>query len=198
MARASRNNWVAFAAVGVVAVMVAASYAAVPLYRLFCQITGFGGTTQIATAPAAGPAADGRVIRVSFDATVNSGLPWSFEPEQRFVDVRPGQQVLIQYRARNLSKEAVTGVATFNVTPHKIGAYFDKVQCFCFTEQTLQPGESIDMPVLFFVSPDIAKDRNADDVTDIVLSYTFFRAAKPDPARREVRAPAEPVARQTF
>ena len=198
MTGGSRNNWVAFAVVGVVAGMVAASYAAVPLYQLFCRVTGFGGTTQIAAARTQAPAADGRIIRVSFDATVNSTLPWEFVPAQRYVDVRPGQQVMIQYRAKNISRETITGVATFNVTPHKIGAYFDKVQCFCFTEQTLKPGESVDMPVVFFVDPDIAKDRNADDVTDIVLSYSFFRATKPDPARREVRAPVLSGTRQTF
>jgi cytochrome c oxidase assembly protein subunit 11 len=193
----SRNAVVATAVVAVVAGMVGMSFAAVPLYRLFCQVTGFGGTTQVAgqvtaaPAPAGGP--DGRAIRVTLDATVNSGLPWSFAPEKPFVDLKVGEQTLVNYVARNLSDKAVTGVATFNVTPHKIGAYFDKIQCFCFTEQTLKPGERVVMPVVFFVDPAIAGDRNADDVTDIVLSYTFFRAEAPDPGRREVRAPASPA-----
>lgn len=174
-----RNRVVAFAATGVVASMVVLAYASAPLYRLFCQVTGFGGTTQVSAAPVAPPAADARVIRVSFDATVNSGLPWSMVPEKPYVDVKVGEQTLIHYRATNLADRPVTGVATFNVTPHKIGAYFDKVQCFCFNEQTLKPGESVDMPVVFFIDPAIAKDRNAAEVGDIVLSYTFFHVDKP-------------------
>lgn len=184
MAGKRRNGVVAFAVIGVVAGMVGLSYASVPLYRLFCQVTGFGGTTQVAAAPTVAPKPDARVIRVTFDATVNSGLPWAFTPEKPYVDVRPGEQMLIHYRATNLADKPVTGVATFNVTPHKIGAYFNKVQCFCFNEQTLNPGESIDMPVVFFVDPAIADDRNATDVSDIVLSYTFFRAEKPETGGR--------------
>jgi cytochrome c oxidase assembly protein subunit 11 len=191
-----RNALVAAAVVAVVAGMVGMSFAAVPLYRLFCQVTGFGGTTQIAgqVAPAPAGGAEGRTIRVTLDATVNSGLPWSFRPETPFVDLKVGEQVLVNYVAQNRSDRTVTGVATFNVTPFKVGAYFDKIQCFCFTEQTLKPGERVVMPVVFFVDPAIAGDRNADDVTDIVLSYTFFRAEAPDPGRREVRAPASPAA----
>jgi cytochrome c oxidase assembly protein subunit 11 len=189
-----RNTFVAMTVVAVVAGMVGMSFAAVPLYRLFCQITGFGGTTQVAVAPAQAVDSNARLIRVSLDATVNSGLPWSFRPEKPFVDLRVGEQTLVHYVAQNLSDRTVTGVATFNVTPYKVGAYFDKIQCFCFNEQTLKPGERVLMPVVFFVDPAIAEDRNADDVTDIVLSYTFFRAETPDPARREARAPASPAA----
>jgi cytochrome c oxidase assembly protein subunit 11 len=176
-----RNAWVAFAATGVVAAMVGLSYAAVPLYQLFCKVTGFGGTTQVADAPVAGVVGN-RVIRVTFDATVNSALPWRFEPLRRSVDLKVGEQILVHYRATNLSGKSVTGVASFNVTPHKMGAYFDKVECFCFTEQTLKPGETVDMPVVFYLDPELVRDRNLADVTDVVLSYTFFRAgpAVPD------------------
>jgi len=184
MAGRARNAIVAWSVVGVVAGMVGLSYAAVPLYQLFCQVTGFGGTTRVATAPASASRADARVVRVTFDANVASGLPWSFVPEQRYVDVKVGEQVLIHYRATNLSQEPVTGTSSFNVTPHKVGGYFNKVQCFCFTEQTLKPSESIDMPVVFFVDPEMVKDRNTSEVGDIVLSYTFYRVDKPDTGRR--------------
>lgn len=189
-----RNTVVAMTVVAVVAGMVGLSFAAVPLYQLFCQVTGFGGTTQVAAAPAQAVDSDARVIRVTLDATVNSGLPWSFRPEKPFVDLRVGEQTLVNYVAQNLSDRTVTGVATFNVTPYKVGVYFDKIQCFCFNEQALKPGERVLMPVVFFVDPAIAEDRNADDVTDIVLSYTFFRAENPEPGRREARAPASPAA----
>lgn len=172
-----RKTWTAFAATGVVALMVVVSYAAVPLYELFCKVTGFGGTTQRVEATAA-PVVGDRVVRVTLDSTVASALPWRFEPVERVHTVRVGEQRLVYYRATNLSDVPVTGVASFNVTPHKAGRYFDKVQCFCFNEQTLNPGESIDMPVLFYVNPEIGKDRNLADVTDIVLSYTFFRTEK--------------------
>jgi cytochrome c oxidase assembly protein subunit 11 len=170
-----RNSWVAFAATGVVAGMVGLSYAAVPLYQLFCKVTGFGGTTQIATESATGAVSD-RVIRVTLDGTVNSALPWRFAPVRRSVDLKVGEQVLVHYSATNLSDKPVTGIASFNVTPHKMGAYFDKVECFCFTEQTLKPGETVDMPVVFYLDPELLRNRNLSDVTDVVLSYTFFRA----------------------
>lgn len=179
----ARNRWTAFAATGVVAAMVGLAYAAVPLYQLFCQVTGFGGTTQVAEASRA-PVIGDRVIRITLDATVASALPWKFEPVKRVHDLRVGEQKLVFYRATNLADRPVTGVASFNVTPHKAGPYFDKVECFCFTEQTLKPGETVDMPVVFFIDPEIVKDRNLDDVTDIVLSYTFFYA---DPPQKDGR-----------
>lgn len=184
MAKPSRNAIVALTVTGVVVGMVGLSFASVPLYRLFCQVTGFGGTTQKAAAPTVAPAADARVIRVTFDSNVSADLPWKFEPAQRYVDVKVGQQTLALYRATNQSDRVLTGTASFNVTPFKIGSYFDKVQCFCFTEQTLKPGESIEMPVVFFIDPAIATDINTAEVTDIVLSYTFFPAEKPDPGNR--------------
>lgn len=152
-------------------------YYAVPLYNLFCRLTGYGGTTQQA---AAAPGAVGtRTVIVRFSADTNPGLPWYFQPAQKQVVVRAGQQKLIFYVARNKTDRAVTGTATFNVSPAKAGRYFNKVQCFCFTQQTLQPGQRVDMPVSFFLDPKILKDRNMDDVKVITLSYTFFPAINP-------------------
>lgn len=172
--------------VAVVAGMVGLSFAAVPLYRIFCQVTGYGGTTQrAAIAPGA---VSGRVITVRFDAEVNPDLPWRFEPEQDSISVKVGEQATAFYRATNLSKDSVIGQAVFNVTPLKVGLYFDKIQCFCFTEQRLGPGESEDMPVTFFVSPEIVKDRNLDDVGTITLSYTFYRNKEAETAERAAQA----------
>ena len=179
MNRARTNRVIAVSAAAVVVFMVGASFAAVPLYRIFCQVTGFGGTTQVANKDAAAMVAKGkRMITVSLIGNVNPKLPWSFIPLRPKVSLRLGEQALVHYRATNNSDVTVTGVATFNVTPHKAGPYFAKVECFCFTEQTLKPGESVDMPVTFYVDPDLAKDRKLADVTDIALSYTFFRASK--------------------
>lgn len=171
-----RDKFMAFGLVAFVGAMLAASYAAVPLYRMFCQITGFGGTTQVSeAAPTDIPAdARGRLVTVQFDGNVNSQLPWSFEPAQREVTVKVGEQTLAFYRAKNLSDKPITGTAAFNVSPPIAGAYFDKIACFCFTEQTLQPGESVEMPVSFFIDPGVVKDREMDGVT-ITLSYTFYR-----------------------
>ena len=147
---------------------------AVPLYQYFCRVTGYGGTTQTA---AAAPATVGtRVITIRFNADVSPGLPWGFQPVRREIKVRVGERKLAFYAARNRSREAVTGTATFNVTPQKAGQYFNKIACFCFDKQRLEPGQAVDMPVSFFIDPAIVKDRNMDDVTTITLSYTFFRA----------------------
>jgi cytochrome c oxidase assembly protein subunit 11 len=169
---------------GLVFGMVGLSFAAVPLYRLFCQVTGFGGTTQVAeTAPAV---AGQRLFKVRFNADVQPDLPWRFQPEQREVTLRVGEPGLAFYRAENLSERAVTGSATFNVTPLKAGQYFTKVQCFCFDEQKLAPGETAQLGVSFFVDPAILEDRNLDEVTTITLSYTFFRSlGDPDGAPAE-------------
>jgi len=145
---------------------------AVPLYQLFCQVTGYGGTTQQADATTR-EVLD-RTITVRFDASVDSDLPWRFEPSQRTQTVQVGKSALSHYRAVNTSDRAITGTAAFNVTPHKAGQYFSKIECFCFTEQTLAPGETADMPVTWFIDPAIAEDDNLDDVTEITLSYTFF------------------------
>jgi len=187
---AGRNRRTMLSLLAIVVGMGCMAYASVPLYRLFCQVTGFGGTTQRAAAAPAQVAAQAtdRIITVRFDATVGD-VPWEFEPVQLSVAARVGETELIAYRAHNAARQAVTGTATFNVTPSKAGQYFDKIQCFCFTEQTLQPGESAELPVSFFIDPALLQDRNLDDVDTITLSYTFFRA-KNQPAARVATAPA--------
>ncbi|HJQ58441.1 MAG TPA: cytochrome c oxidase assembly protein [Vineibacter sp.] len=169
-----RNHRVVAGVFAGVVAMVGLAYASVPLYELFCRVTGFGGTTQVAAA------APGRVLErtvtVRFDASRDGNLPWKFEPLQRQVTVRLGEEALIHYRASNLSQRPIVGTATFNVTPDLAGPWFNKIQCFCFNEQLLMPGESVDMPVTFFIDPDMAKDRKYDKVVTITLSYTFFEA----------------------
>jgi cytochrome c oxidase assembly protein subunit 11 len=141
------------------------------LYAAFCQATGFNGTTERADrAPGAVPGQ----VKVQFDANVSPGLPWRFGPEQLAVNVAPGAQTKIFYRAENLSTRPVTAQAVYNVTPDTVGKYFKKIQCFCFSEQTLQPGQKVDMPVIFFVDPGIEKDPDTKDVHEITLSYTFY------------------------
>lgn len=154
--------------------MVGMAYAAVPLYQLFCQVTGYGGTTQVAAAVER-PVLE-RVIKVRFSASTHRDMPWEFGPVQLMQQARVGEQMLAFYEARNQSDAAITGTATFNVTPHKAGAYFSKIECFCFTEQTLAPGARTDMPVTYFIDPAIMDDSGLDDVREIVLSYTFFRS----------------------
>ncbi len=169
----------AFACLGLAAGMVGAAYAAVPLYDLFCRVTGFGGTPMIATAPA--DRVIDRTITVRFDANVTGGLPWRFSAESPSVPVKVGETMTVMYNVRNASAEATTGIASFNVQPPLAGAYFNKIQCFCFTEQTLQPGETMESAVVFFVDPAIADDPNVKDLTSITLSYTYFpvKGAKP-------------------
>jgi len=185
--RLSRQKAVTAALLGaLVAVMVGLSFAAVPLYRIFCQVTGFEGTTQRASAPP-GPVAS-RVITVRFNADTDPALPWRFEPAQTALKVKVGEEATAFYRAKNLARESVVGQAVFNVTPLKAGLYFDKIQCFCFTEQRLSAGESVDMPVVFFVNPDLLKDRNMDDVDTITLSYTFYRATDAESRDKDAEA----------
>jgi cytochrome c oxidase assembly protein subunit 11 len=168
----SRKAVTAVALVGVIVGMLGLTAAAVPLYRLFCQVTGYGGTTQRVEAPP-GETSE-QTMRVRFNADVDPDLPWSFAPEQRQVEVRIGEQSLAYFRARNRSDHAIVGQATYNVTPFKAGPYFSKIACFCFDEQILQPGEEVDMPVSFYVDPEILRDPNTQDVHTITLSYTFF------------------------
>ena len=157
---------------GVVCGMVGLAFGAVPLYRLFCQVTGFGGTTQVAEEA---PAEIGeRVVTVRFNADTARDLPWHFKPEQREMRVRVGEMAMAVYSAVNRSERALVGSSTFNVTPLKAGVYFNKIECFCFEEQTLAPGERAEFPVSFFVDPEIVEDRRLDDVSTITLSYTFF------------------------
>jgi cytochrome c oxidase assembly protein subunit 11 len=178
-----RNQAVAVVLATVVAAMVGLSFAAVPLYRVFCQVTGYGGTTQ--RAEAAPGTMGARVITVRFNADIAPNMPWAFQPVEREVRVRVGEERLIFYAAKNRAAVPVTGTATFNVTPQKAGPYFDKVQCFCFTEQRLAAGQSVEMPVSFFIDPKIALDHDLDDVTTITLSYTFFPANQQVGERRE-------------
>ncbi|MEC9022756.1 MAG: cytochrome c oxidase assembly protein [Pseudomonadota bacterium] len=146
------------------------------LYKMFCDFTGYGGTTQ--RAEVSSDTILERMIRVRFNADVNSALDWEFRPVQKETKIRVGEKALAFYLARSTAEKPITGTATFNVTPAKAGKYFVKTECFCFTEQTLAAGEAIDMPVQFYIDPEIAQDRNLDDVDTITLSYTFFRSAK--------------------
>lgn len=170
----AKNKKILFAGLGVVALMIALSFAAVPLYSMFCKATGFGGTTMLAKE--APKDISERTIKVLFDARVDAGLPWDFKPETRSLTVKIGQQGLIAFQATNVSARQTKGTAVYNVTPEKVGKYFNKTQCFCFAEQELPPGKSAHFPVVFFIDPAILKDPDLEDVTDITLSYTFFPA----------------------
>lgn len=154
--------------------MIGLGYASVPLYRLFCQVTGFDGTTQKAIGGEAPGAVVGKIVRVRFDANVAPSMPWRFAPEEHVQRVAVGARDMAFYNATNLSDKPVMGTATFNVTPTQAGQYFTKIQCFCFTEQRLEPGETMRMPVVFYVDPAILNDPDANDITEITLSYTFF------------------------
>lgn len=173
---ANTSRRTAFICLAVVVGMIGMSYAAVPLYRIFCQVTGFGGTTQ--TADIAPDEILDRRMEVRFDASIAKGLDWKFKPAQSSVTVQVGEVGLAFYRAKNLTENPITGTASFNVTPAKAGAYFTKIDCFCFTDQTLQPGQEMDMPVQFFVDPAIAEDENLAEVKTITLSYTFHRVGE--------------------
>ncbi len=169
---------VALTCVGFVAFMTGMSFAAVPLYDLFCRVTGFGGTTQ--QSELASTTIIDREIKVRFDANVAQSLPWEFHAEQVEVEMLVGENRLGFYTAENLAGQATIGTATFNVTPAKAGQYFVKTACFCFTEQTLQPGEQVEMPVAYFIDPRIADDPEMADVHTITLSYTFFPVRQDD------------------
>ncbi|MFL6765900.1 MAG: cytochrome c oxidase assembly protein [Sphingomicrobium sp.] len=155
----------------IVLAMVGLAFASAPLYRAFCEATGFGGTPLRAEKA---PGAVAGEVGVRFDANTHPGLPWRFEPEQTRVEVKPGAQTKIFYRAQNLSARAWTGQAAYNVSPDQVGKYFKKIQCFCFSEQTLKAGETVDMPVVFFVDPKIKQDPDTRDIDEITLSYTFY------------------------
>ena len=172
-----------------VAAMVGAAYAAVPLYNWFCRTTGFGGTPQVATAAPADILQ--RRVKVRFDANVAGGLPWRFEPEQNSIEVKIGEVVTVKYRVVNESARETVGIASYNVSPATVGAYFSKINCFCFTDQRLEAGEKRDMTVVFFVAPDIVRDSEQDDLDTITLSYTMYPARQAEPARGEnATAPA--------
>ena len=181
-----RNRRVALYAAMFGLAMLGLGYASVPLYRLFCQVTGFGGTTQRigeAQAAAIKPVV-GKTISIRFDGNVAAGLPWEFRPDQVTDTVAIGARDMTTFYARNTSARSVTGTATFNVTPERAGRYFTKIQCFCFTEQTLAPGQEVHMPVIYFVDPKILDDPQAKDIEQITLSYTF----------NELRAPLDRAA----
>jgi cytochrome c oxidase assembly protein subunit 11 len=185
-----RNAVVAAASLAIVAGMVGLAYASVPLYRLFCEVTGYQGATK--TALRAPDAASTATITVRLDANVNSKLPWTFVPEQPEVTLPLGESVTAVYRVKNLSDKPTVGSATFNVTPFDSGQYFNKIQCFCFTEHALKPGESADLPVTFFVDPKIRENPDTADIQVITLSYTFFRDGD-ESAAAEAAQPAAPV-----
>jgi cytochrome c oxidase assembly protein subunit 11 len=176
--KTGRDLLIAFACGGFVAVMVGVSFAAVPLYSWFCRTTGFGGTTQVSHA--APREVTGRTVTVRFDSNVAPGLPWAFEPERRTIDVKLGEVVTVYYSVTNQTARVTTGQAGYNVTPPTVGQYFEKINCFCFTEQTMKPGEKRDMAVVFYVDPKLAKDSEQDTLTNITLSYTFYPAATPE------------------
>ena len=168
---AERNGRTALIMAAIVAAMLGLAFASVPLYRMFCEATGLGGTTRRADAA---PGAVAGQIAVRFDANVQPGLPWKFEPVKTVVEVAPGARTQILYRAENLSGRPITGQAVFNVSPDQAGRYFNKIACFCFTEQTLQPHQKVDMPVVFFVDPKMMDDPDARTIPEITLSYTFY------------------------
>lgn len=173
-----RNRRVFIYMAGTVVTWFGISYAAVPLYKVFCQMTGYGGTTQRADVLAAEkltPREDARPIRVLFDAGVSSNMPWQFRPQQRELVLVPGETALAFYTAKNKTDKAITGVATYNVYPPQAGVYFNKIQCFCFEEQRLKANEEIDMPVFFFIDPEMCDDPTMRHVSNITLSYTFFK-----------------------
>lgn len=162
--------------------MLGLAYASVPLYKLFCQATGFGGTTQRGTLAHA-PAAIGETMKIRFDANVAPDLGWEFKPLQMTADVRIGERKMAFFQATNLTDKPITGVATFNVSPDTAGKYFVKIQCFCFNAQTLKPGETADMPVSYYVDPALLDDVDAKRIDEITLSYTFFQAKEEQPKK---------------
>ncbi|KAJ1838555.1 Cytochrome c oxidase assembly protein cox11, mitochondrial, partial [Coemansia sp. RSA 2708] len=181
-AQARRKNSSAILYVGsFVVAFLGIAYAAVPLYRLLCKRTGFMGTPKtepvVRDVDTLRPLASHRKLRIKFSGQVSTMLDWSFKPEQRFVSVVPGETALAFFKAYNRSDKPIVGIATYNVIPEQAAPYFNKIQCFCFDEQQLDPQEDIDMPVFFFIDPEFARDPLMDDIDDITLSYTFFKAA---------------------
>ncbi|ASY44439.1 MAG: cytochrome c oxidase assembly protein [Pseudomonadota bacterium] len=170
--RRNRRTMMAMAGVGLS--MLALGFASVPLYRIFCEQTGFGGTTKRASADVQVREAVGHTMSIRFDSNVQPGMPWQFYPEHRTDTVTVGRKDMAIFIAKNMSDRPVTGTASFNVTPSQAGAYFTKIQCFCFTQQTLQPGQEVRMPVLYFVDPKILDDPDNKDTQQITLSYTFY------------------------
>ena len=170
----AQNKKVIFIIFFIGMLMLSLSYAAVPLYDIFCRVTGFGGTTQIASSA---PGSTGHPnINIRFESNITDSLNWDFYSKTKTVKIPMGEEKTIYYFAKNLSDEPIVGTATFNVTPAKAGQYFMKIDCFCFVEQLLNPGESMNMPVTFFIDPDLYKDENVQEVNEITLSYTFMKS----------------------
>jgi cytochrome c oxidase assembly protein subunit 11 len=182
-----RDLFIAFLCGGLVAAMVGLSFAAVPFYSWFCSATGYGGTTQVATALPTH--VSDRTITVRFDSNVAAGLPWRFEPERRTIEVKLGEVVTVYYKVTNEAARITAGQAGYNVSPSTVGLYFEKINCFCFTEQTMKPGEKRDMAVVFYVDPKLVEDSEQDNVKLITLSYTFYPVRVPDQAAVENGAP---------
>ncbi len=185
----ARNRLMGLGVAGFVAGMVGLAFASVPLYRLFCQVTGYNGTVQ--TAGPAAPGAGDVTLTIRFNATVNPGLPWEFAPAQRSMPLRVGEEGLAFYHARSTGSGPTTGIATYNVTPEVVGRYFHKTACFCFNEQTLEPGQQADMPLTFWVDPALTTDPNTAGIRTITISYSFFRTLE-DAARAGAVASAGP------
>ena len=182
--RQKRNRYIFAGLIGMVVMMNGFAYATVPAYRAFCQKFGFAGTPRVeASAPATENILIERLITIRFNSDIDTSLNWRFKPVQRSIDLHVGETGLAFFEAKNRHETEITGTATFNVTPLKAAPYFVKIKCFCFTEQTLEPGETAQMPVTFYVDPEIAEDKNLDDVKTITLSYTFFRDQDSDAAR---------------
>jgi cytochrome c oxidase assembly protein subunit 11 len=178
--RLSRDVVVASFAGLLAVAMVGAAYAAVPFYNWFCRATGFNGTTQVATAiPAAKPLA--RTVAIRFDSNVAGGLPWKFQPEKTEIQVHIGEVTTVYYTVTNEAARTTTGQAAYNVAPLTVGSYFEKINCFCFTEQTMKPGEKREMAVVFYVDPAIVNDHDNDRLNTITLSYTFYPVRNPAP-----------------
>jgi cytochrome c oxidase assembly protein subunit 11 len=184
-----RDLLVAFLCGGLVASMVGLSFAAVPLYSWFCRTTGYGGTTQIAKARPT--QISDRTITVRFDSNVAAGLPWRFEPERRTIDVKLGEVVTVYYSVTNLVARVTAGQAGYNVSPPTVGGYFEKINCFCFTEQTMKPNETRKMAVVFYVDPKLAEDAEEGNLDLITLSYTFYPIRVPDQAAVDIATPAK-------
>jgi cytochrome c oxidase assembly protein subunit 11 len=184
-----RDLLVAFLCGGLVASMVGLSFAAVPLYSWFCRTTGYGGTTQVAKARPT--QISERTITVRFDSNVAAGLPWRFEPERRTIDVKLGEVVTVYYSVTNLVARVTAGQAGYNVSPPTVGGYFEKINCFCFTEQTMKPNETRKMAVVFYVDPKLAEDAEQGNLDLITLSYTFYPIRVPDQAAAESATPAK-------
>jgi cytochrome c oxidase assembly protein subunit 11 len=168
----------------VVALMIGAAYASVPLYNWFCRTTGFGGTTQVAV-QAPGQVLP-RTVNVRFDSNIAPGLPWKFEPEQNEIKVHLGEVATVYYKVTNMAAREITAQAGYNVAPPTVGSYFTKINCFCFTQQSMKPGETREMAVVFYVDPALAKDSDQDRLDTITLSYTFYRIPNPEKPVAEV------------